>query len=125
MSYFDQTFEKHIDYSTIPGMFDFSLIYDRAVSYFSNDSLFVEIGCYQGKSTCYLGKQIKASRKNIKLYAIDHAQGSPDTTGLILKDHLGGSYASILCNNIINCKLQDMLARLEGRVDLGGGPAVS
>jgi hypothetical protein len=47
-------------------------LYDQMVIEAKDDSVFVEIGCYKGKSTCYLIDKIKESNKKIKLYVIDN-----------------------------------------------------
>lgn len=52
------------------GWFEFQETYDKAVK--ENDNcLFVEIGCFLGKSACYLGEEIKKNNKNIKVICID------------------------------------------------------
>lgn len=47
-------------------------LYDQMVLEAKDDSVFVEIGCFKGKSTCYLIDKIKESNKKIKLYVIDN-----------------------------------------------------
>jgi len=54
----------------IPGWFDFFNLYNEMVEKFDN-ALFIEVGTWKGRSTCYMGSRIKESGKNIKLYAID------------------------------------------------------
>ena len=46
-------------------------IYDEAVEYFDNDSIFVELGAFQGASTIYLAQSKKKNKKNIIVYAVD------------------------------------------------------
>lgn len=47
-------------------------LYDRAVQEAKDGSVFVELGCYKGKSTCYMIDKIKESGKKIKFYVIDN-----------------------------------------------------
>ena len=55
----------------IIGWFDFQEIYDEAVENFSDGDIFLEVGCFMGKSTYYLCEKIKESGKDIKVYVID------------------------------------------------------
>jgi predicted O-methyltransferase YrrM len=62
------------NYSEIHGWCDKEItsLYDRAILEAKDGSVFVEIGCYLGKSTCYMIDEIKKSGKNIKFYVIDN-----------------------------------------------------
>jgi hypothetical protein len=55
----------------IPGWFDFANIYDHAVRRSRSGAVFVEVGAYLGRSTAYLARRIKESRKKIRLYVVD------------------------------------------------------
>jgi hypothetical protein len=55
----------------IPGWFDFQDIYDQAVSEAQPGDTLIEVGCYLGKSTAYMGQKIKESGKRLTFYAID------------------------------------------------------
>ena len=54
----------------IQGMFDFDNIYQDVVNKFNN-SIFIEIGTWKGKSAMFMAEEIKRSGKNIKFYTID------------------------------------------------------
>jgi predicted O-methyltransferase YrrM len=64
----------------IHGWFNFQSLYSDMVRKF-NDAMFVEIGCWKGKSTVYMAEQIKKSRKNILFTAIDLFPVDPDLIG--------------------------------------------
>jgi predicted O-methyltransferase YrrM len=70
--------------SEISGWFDFDDIYDAAVNRASSGSVFIEIGCFLGRSTAHLAKAIKSSGKSIDLHVIDSFVGESgeDNTGL-------------------------------------------
>lgn len=51
---------------------EITTLYDRAVQEAKDGSVFVELGCYKGKSTCYMIDKIKESGKKIKFYVIDN-----------------------------------------------------
>ena len=51
---------------------EITTLYDRAISEARDGSVFVELGCYKGKSTCYMIDAIKRSGKRISFYVIDN-----------------------------------------------------
>ena len=59
------------DYTELFGFFDFEDIYDMAIEIAPNDSIFVELGSYFGKSACYLAQKVQESKKKITLYVVD------------------------------------------------------
>lgn len=77
-------------YDKIHGWFDFQNLYSSAVSYFPDNSRFIEIGVWKGKSLAYLGVEIINSGKKIKLDAVDTWEGSP-----VHKDKNSGAYDEI------------------------------
>jgi predicted O-methyltransferase YrrM len=83
----------------IQGWFDFNDIYDLAVNKYDNAN-FLEIGCWLGKSTQYLGNIIKQSKKNIKLTVIDTFQGEFNCNFQkgVVKEHGGSIYKAFLQN---------------------------
>lgn len=60
------------------GWFTYPELYSELVRQMPNNSIFVEIGSWKGKSTAYLGVEIINSGKNIKCYAIDTWLGSAE-----------------------------------------------
>ncbi len=46
-------------------------VYRRAVGHFPSGSIFVEVGCYYGKSVIFLAEEINRVGKNIKVFAVD------------------------------------------------------
>lgn len=63
-------------YNNIDGWFDFQPVYTSMVEKFGDNSLFVEIGAWLGKSTAYMAVEIANSKKNIKFDVIDTWEGS-------------------------------------------------
>lgn len=59
------------NWQDIEGWFDFQDIYDLAVDSAKDGDIFVEIGVYKAKSTCYMLEKIKQSGKNITFFAVD------------------------------------------------------
>jgi len=47
-------------------------LYDKAIQEAKDGDIFVELGCYKGKSTCYMIDKIKESGKKINFYVIDN-----------------------------------------------------
>jgi predicted O-methyltransferase YrrM len=57
--------------SEIEGWFNFSDVYDLAVEAANDQSIFVEIGAWQGKSAAYMASAIRSSGKKIKFHVVD------------------------------------------------------
>ena len=64
------------EFNEIPGWFSYSNLYDLMVEKLPFNSVFVEIGSWFGKSTNYMAKRIKESKKNIHFTTIDTWKGS-------------------------------------------------
>lgn len=62
------------------GWFTYPQLYSEFIKDIPNDSIFVEVGSWKGKSTAYLGVEIINSGKNIKCYAVDTWEGSLEHT---------------------------------------------
>ena len=60
------------------GWFSYPFLYEKAIKEFENNSIFVEVGCFMGKSTSCMAYLIKESGKNIDFYAIDNWEGSEE-----------------------------------------------
>ena len=58
-------------YKDIQGWFDYENIYDKQIALLNDGDIIVEVGCWLGKSSCYLAQKIKESGKNIKLFCVD------------------------------------------------------
>ena len=87
-------------YSNIQGWFSFPAVYDEIVESFDN-ATFVEIGCWLGKSTCYMAEAISLSRKNIDFYCVDTWEGTPDEPAhASMIESLGGDIYSVFNNNM-------------------------
>lgn len=65
-----------MNWQDIEGWFNFQDVYDLAVQRAPDQAVFVEIGCWMGRSTAYLAQQIIDSGKKIALYAVDTWAGS-------------------------------------------------
>jgi predicted O-methyltransferase YrrM len=68
---------NHI-YQNIEGWFTFPNLYKQIVEKFSDNSHFVEIGTWLGKSASYMAVEIANSGKNIKFDCIDTWSGSEE-----------------------------------------------
>lgn len=53
-------------------------LYSHIVDFFSDGSIFVEVGCWKGKSSAYMAVEIANSQKNIQFYCIDTWAGSKE-----------------------------------------------
>lgn len=65
-------------YDNIQGWFDFEDLYKKIVKYAKNNSIFVEIGCWKGKSSAFMATEIANSNKSIEFYCVDTWEGSEE-----------------------------------------------
>ena len=68
---------KHY-YMDIQGWFNFEGPYRDAVREAMDGSVFVELGCWKGRSSCFLAVEVVNSQKDIKLNFVDHWKGSDE-----------------------------------------------
>lgn len=61
-------------FETIPGWFSYDYLYKDAVERAADNSLFVEIGSFKGRSTAFMAVEIVNSGKKIKFDCIDPQQ---------------------------------------------------
>jgi len=50
--------------------------HEDAVKAASDGAVFVEVGCWKGKSACFMGVEIINSAKKIDFYCVDHWAGT-------------------------------------------------
>lgn len=92
---------KPNDYwKTIQGYFDFRGLYSNFAWEELNGSKIVEVGSWQGASTCYLATEIMNRQKDIELYAVDTWQGSDEDAHIKQIKEMGGS--DVLFNRFNN-----------------------
>jgi predicted O-methyltransferase YrrM len=58
--------------------FSFASIYKDFVSIMKDDSIFVEVGSWKGRSAAYMAVEIINSNKNINFYCVDTWKGSAE-----------------------------------------------
>jgi len=65
-------------YDQIQGWFNFKEPYRQAVREASDGAVFVELGCWKGKSAVFLGVEIINSGKAVSVHYVDHWGGSDE-----------------------------------------------
>jgi len=65
-------------YNNIEGFFDFEDVYKTMVDGLPENSHFVEIGAFYGKSTAFMATEIANCNKKIKFDVVDTWRGSPE-----------------------------------------------
>ena len=63
-------------WTDIPGWFQWRDAQQEAVAAFSGDSIFVEVGCYLGRSLCSLAELVCQAGNGITLIGVDTCRGS-------------------------------------------------
>jgi len=103
----------HLD---IQGWFDFAPLYDREVADARDGFRFAEVGCWLGKSTAYLARQIKDTGRPGQFWAVDHGFGSPGGIDYGLHEptlrEYGGNVAGRLVWHLRECDVLDRVAPL-------------
>jgi len=101
-------------WENIIGWFDFKEVYDLAVDKAPDSAVFIEVGSWFGKSTAYMGAQIKKNDKNIRFYAVDtwEGAGESETQKKIVSSH-GGNIFPAFWQNMVNSKLEDVILPLQ------------
>ncbi len=74
------------------GYFNGEGLYRDVVGRFPSGSRFVEIGCFQGRSTCFMAQLIKRSRKSIYFEAVDTFEGSDGLEEIYADQDLYGMF---------------------------------
>lgn len=73
-------------YENIPGFVNYCDLYYDVINQLDDDSVFVEVGVWKGKSISYAVVEAINKNKNINFFAVDTFQGSPDEPQ-IMNDH--------------------------------------
>ncbi len=99
----------------IPGWFQWRRHQEEAAAHFPDGSLFVEVGCYLGRSICSLGEVVREADLDIRIIGVDTGRGSgpegrgdTDAHGSAVA-HGGGTFAGLLHRNIVGCGLADTI----------------
>lgn len=66
----------HQVYKNVQGWFESEQLFTEAVSAAVSGSVFVEVGSWRGKSSCYMAEEIKKSGKKIDFFCVDTWEGS-------------------------------------------------
>lgn len=87
--------------------------YEEVVGLAHDGSVFVEVGSWLGQSAVAMGHAIKASKKDIRFYAVDHGFGSP-TDELLMQylNQMGGCSIGHMCVNLDRAKVRDVVVPL-------------
>ena len=97
----------------IDGWFTWRSAQEEAVKCFGDDSRFVEVGTYLGRSLCSLGEVVESSGKRITVIGVDTCRGSGPEGWRGNDYHAGavelggGTFAGSLHKNILDCGLGD------------------
>lgn len=105
-------------WTDIPGWFNWRSGQEEAVSQFPENSYFIEVGTYLGRSICSLGEVISLSGKSIHIIGVDTCRGN-GPEGINKKDYhgevvslYGGTFAGALHKNIVDCGYEDLISLL-------------
>ena len=96
-------------YKEISGWFDFEKLYKAAVEQIEpkEGTVFVEIGAWFGRSTCYMAECIRESGKNIKFDVVDTWEGTQNSKHLT--DPYGGCVYDVFIDNMTTAGVIDYI----------------
>lgn len=100
----------------IPGWFSFSWLYDQAIDEANDGDTIAEVGCWLGRSVCYLGQRVRESGKTIRVVSVDWGLGSVHGKDYsvhkpVVQEH-GGTIAGVLAANIRACGLTEIVTQI-------------
>ena len=105
-----------MNWTEIPGWFQWRSAQEEAVQRFPSGSRFVEVGNYLGRSLCSLGEVVEQSGKRFTIIGVDTCRGSgvegprgKDYHGAAVAEG-GGTFAGTLHRNVIECGYVDRIA---------------
>jgi SAM-dependent methyltransferase len=78
--------------------FSYPNLYKQMVEQFSSGSIFVEVGCWKGRSSCHLAVEIANSKKDIQFYCVDTWEGSVEHQNSGEKESLPTLYETFIDN---------------------------
>ena len=78
--------------------FSYPNLYKKVVEKFPSGSKFVEVGCWEGRSSSYLAVEIINSQKDIELYCVDTWEGSVEHQNGAVKESLSSLYQTFIDN---------------------------
>ena len=84
-------------------------IYDQAANHFKDGSVFVELGCFVGASTCYLAQKIQEQKKDIVIYAVDRWRNMVAPGRDYSKPTVPGSNFPEFWQNIWDCGIEQYI----------------
>jgi predicted O-methyltransferase YrrM len=101
--------EKNMTYHQIQGWFDYDLLYLEMIAEAEPGAIFVEVGCWLGRSTAFMAKAIRLMNKDIRL----HVVGAFDRYRKMWEDRKTEAHAPTLreCfeGNMSECGVRDMI----------------
>jgi hypothetical protein len=102
-------------WTEIEGWFQWRSAQEEAARHFPQDSCFVEVGTYLGRSLCSMGEVVAGSGKNFRIIGVDTCRGS-GVEGPRARDYHGdtvekggGTFAGALHKNIVDCGYGDSI----------------
>lgn len=96
-------------WENIHGYFNFGNLYSAMVDYYPDDSHFVEVGAWLGRSAAFMATEIQKSGRRIKFDVIDIWKTGEwsDEPHFQIEQEVGGDLYKAFINNIEKCGLLD------------------
>lgn len=86
-------------YQTIPGWFFHEALFRRLIEEAPENSRFVEVGSWKGRSASFIGVEMIRADKGLHLFCVDHFEGSDEEIHRTDRDVINGTlYETFLKN---------------------------
>lgn len=101
----------------IPGWFDYARIYDENLERFAagkRPGVFVEVGCFLGRSAAYLAGEIGRRQAPVTFYAVDTWKGTPGVPSTLVEvEKAGGDLLPVFVRNLARAGASDWVIPLQ------------
>lgn len=98
-------------YEEIYGWFDFADLYDDIFWQIPDNGIFIEVGCFLGKSAAYFGGKIKDISRPINFLVIDTFEGTiGEHEGLMNKLYNHNDMYEVFKKNMMDLGLEDIVS---------------
>jgi hypothetical protein len=91
----------------IPGFFNYAAFYDKVAEECPDGCSIVELGCWQGRSICYLATQLKTKKPRVRLFAVDYWHETFEDFDSAKALRSRPWFYRTFCDNLVACGVND------------------
>lgn len=99
----------------IPGWFDYEDCYRKIAAHLNDGDVFVEVGCFMGKSIAFMAQHLEALGKKVQLHVVDTFEPTDAEEKRIVQEH-GGNLRETFVKNMDTLGLQIITHPVQSKV---------